>query len=54
MELTETKFHSVSRLFTELNHHISIKGVLSSRIAGRVFADYEYTTAVVLSPEGIF
>jgi GNAT superfamily N-acetyltransferase len=54
MELSINEFYKVSNLFSELDHHISIKGVLNGQIAGRVFSDREFTSAVVLSPQGIF
>lgn len=54
MELTSNDFSKVTRLFDLLHKHLSIKGVITGVISGRVFLSSDGRSAVLTSPEGIF
>jgi RimJ/RimL family protein N-acetyltransferase len=53
-ELAYESFGKVSGLFDALKHHISIQGVLSGILTGRVFVSIDGGTALLASPEGFF
>ncbi|MGG1661104.1 GNAT family N-acetyltransferase [Brevibacillus sp. NRS-1366] len=53
-ELTSESFHRASNLFESLTHHISIKGVITGSLQGRVFLANDGTAALLTSPQGIF
>ncbi|HEY2491691.1 MAG TPA: GNAT family N-acetyltransferase [Paenibacillus sp.] len=54
MELTSEDFNKVAGLFEALQQHLSIKGVITGSVSGRVFLSNDGTTAVLTSPQGIF
>lgn len=54
IELTSENFYKVESLFEELKHHLSIKGVISGAVSGRVFVSNDYSTALLINPQGIF
>ncbi|WP_233277790.1 GNAT family N-acetyltransferase [Paenibacillus durus] len=54
VELTSQNFCKASGLFDDLNQHLSIKGVISGVVPGRVFLSNDCKTAVLMSPQGFF
>lgn len=53
-ELTSETFSKAAGLFEGLKQHLSIQGVLTGSIPGRVFLSYDCAAAVLTSPQGIF
>ncbi|MGG4495671.1 hypothetical protein [Brevibacillus reuszeri] len=54
MELSGESFHKVAHLFASLSHHLSIRGVITGVLPGRVFLAHDGTAAILTSPQGIF
>ncbi|WP_325175841.1 GNAT family N-acetyltransferase [Paenibacillus profundus] len=54
MELTSENFYKAAGLFEALQQHLSIKGVITGAVPGRVFLSNDCVTAVLTSPQGIF
>jgi RimJ/RimL family protein N-acetyltransferase len=54
MELTSEDFAKAADLFEALKHHISIKGVLTGAVQGRVFLSHDGRSALLTSPQGMF
>ncbi|MBP1308649.1 GNAT superfamily N-acetyltransferase [Paenibacillus sp. 1182] len=54
MELAESYFYKAFGLFDTMKHHISIQGVISGIIPGRIFLSNDGNTAVLSNPQGIF
>ncbi|WP_312117232.1 tetratricopeptide repeat protein [Brevibacillus reuszeri] len=54
MELSGESFHKVAHLFASLSHHLSIRGVITGVLPGRVFLTHDGTAAILTSPQGIF
>lgn len=53
-ELTSESFGKAAGLFDDLKHHLSIKGVISGLISGRVFLSNDGLTALLMNPQGFF
>ncbi|RUT41968.1 GNAT family N-acetyltransferase [Paenibacillus anaericanus] len=53
-ELTSESFSKTAGLFVNLKHHLSIKGVISGLIPGRVFLSNDGRTALLMNPQGFF
>lgn len=54
LELTSENFYKAAHLFTALQHHLSIKGVITGNVLGRVFLSNDCATAVLTNSQGIF
>lgn len=54
MELTSVNFYKAAGLFDCLKQHLSIKGVITGTVPGRVFLSNDCATALLTSPQGIF
>lgn len=54
MDLTPDQFNQVIELFDDLPHHISIQGVLTGGLPGRVFTSDDHSSVLLTSPQGIF
>ncbi|CAM4269738.1 acetyltransferase [Bacillus manliponensis] len=53
-ELTSENFYKVTDLFRDLKHHLSIKGVITGVVPGRVFLSNDCSTVLLTNPQGIF
>ncbi|MBP1996521.1 GNAT family N-acetyltransferase [Paenibacillus eucommiae] len=54
LELTSESFNKATGLFEALKHHISIQGVVTGSIAGRIFLSKDCSSALLTNPQGIF
>lgn len=54
MELDKTEYREVEHLFSDFEHHISVKGVINGNVEGRIFTDVNRLAAVAETPQGIF
>jgi len=53
-ELTREAFTKAGKLFEDLRHHVSIRGVIQGTICGRVFMSYDGASALLINPQGLF
>jgi RimJ/RimL family protein N-acetyltransferase len=54
MELNKNNFSESEKLFNHFRYHISVQGVIDGTVLGRIFTDNNGTSAVAVSPQGIF
>lgn len=54
MELDPHHFYKINGLFKGLDHHVSIQGVITGVIPGRIFVSKDYASAVMINPQGLF
>lgn len=53
-EVAGESFSKAAGLFQDLKHHLSITGVISGVVPGRIFLSNDDATALLTSPQGIF
>jgi RimJ/RimL family protein N-acetyltransferase len=53
LELNKNQFYKAAVVFKDMEHHLSIKGVIQGVIPGRVFLSGDGSSSVVVNPQGI-